>query len=50
MATSDAPPPALIPALAAGMKGILIDRRDRQEFGLKIRRIEELGKIIDNLE
>ena len=40
----------MIPALAAGMKGILIDRRDRQEFGLKIRRIEELGKIIDNLE
>mgnify|MGYP002621442266 CR=1 FL=1 len=31
------------PAEAAGIKGIFIDRRDRQEYQTTIRRIEELG-------
>jgi HAD superfamily hydrolase (TIGR01549 family) len=38
------------PAKSAGITGILIDRRNRQEYGLKIRRIEELGKVIESLE
>ena len=39
----------MVPAEAAGIKGILIDRRDRQEYDLKIRRIEELDRIIERL-
>ena len=37
------------PAEAANIKGILIDRRDRQEYPVKIRRIEELGRAIERL-
>ncbi len=37
------------PAEDSGMIGILIDRRDRQEYSPKIRRIEGLGLAIEKL-
>lgn len=39
----------MLPAENAGIKGILIDRRDRQEYSCKIRRIEELDRAIEKL-
>ncbi len=39
----------MVPAEKAGITGILIDRRDRQDFGLKIRRIEEISRVIEKL-
>lgn len=39
----------MLPAEKAGITGVLIDRRDRQEYALKIRRIEDLDKAIENL-